>query len=127
MERSVYGMDIKELFIHHKSNGKTLLWISEAMNISVNTLKEWWTKLQRGENLWDKRSENGRKKQFSDESLRLYVEANNNATLKEIWDHFLVSDVAILKRLRNMNYSYKKKRWHTVRETKNTEKSLGSL
>lgn len=28
--------------------------------------------------------------------------------LKEIWEYFKVSDVAILKRLRKMKYSYKK-------------------
>ena len=126
MTRAVYGIQIKELFAQHKRNWKTLSWISEAMNISINTLKEWWAKLKRGNELWDKRKGNGRKKQFSDESLKLYIEENVNATLKDIWDHFSVSDVAILKRLRSMNYSYKKKRWGTKKEMKNIEKSSES-
>lgn len=96
------------------------------MNISMNTLKEWWTKLKRGDDLWDKRKGNGREKQFSDESLKLYIEENVNATLKDIWDHFSVSDVAILKRLRSMNYSYKKKRWGIKKGMKNIEKSSKS-
>jgi hypothetical protein len=41
MTRAVYGIQIKELFIEHRRSGKTLVWISEAMNISMNTLKEW--------------------------------------------------------------------------------------
>jgi len=94
------------------------------MNISMNTIKEWWVKLNRGDNLWDKRKENWRKKTFSDEDLTLYIEANVNATLKDIWDYFSVSDVAILKRLRKMNYSYKKKRWGTKKEMKSTDKYL---
>jgi transposase len=125
MIRAVYGMQIKELFIEHKKSWKTLLWISDAMNISINTLKEWGAKLKKGKDLWDKRSENGKQKTFSDDSLKLYIEENVNATLKDIWDHFLVSDVAILKRLRNMNYSYKKKRWGTVKGVKNTEMFSG--
>lgn len=124
MARVVYGMQIKELFIEHRKSWKTLLWISEAMNISMNTIKEWWVKLKRGDNLWDKRKENWRKKTFSDEDLTLYIEANVNATLKDIWDYFSVSDVAILKRLRKMNYSYKKKRWGTKKEMKSTDKYL---
>jgi transposase len=92
------------------------------MNISMNTLKEWWAKLKRGYDLWDRRSGNGKKKTFSDEALVFYIENNVNATLKEIGDYFSVSDVAILKRLRQMHYSYKKKRWCTKKEMKSTEK-----
>lgn len=126
MERTVYGMQIKELFMEHKNNGKTLPWISDAMHISVNTLKEWWSKLKRGESLWDKRKENWRAKTFSDTDLVEYIEQNVHATLKDIWNHFSVSDVAILKRLRNIHYSYKKKRWDIKKEMMNTETSLRS-
>lgn len=78
-------------------------------------------KIGRWEDIEDKRWENGKQKTFSDEALKLYIEANVNATLKDIGNHFFVSDVAILKRLRNMNYSYKKKRWGTKRGMKNIE------
>lgn len=91
------------------------------MSISMNTIKDWWVRLKQGDDLWDKRKGNGREKTFSDNDLTEYIEANVNATLKDIWDHFSVSDVAILKRLRGMNYSYKKKRWSTRKEMKNTE------
>lgn len=126
MTRAVYGMQIQELFMEHRKSWKTLLWISEAMNISMNTLKEWWVKLKRGEDLWDKRSLNGKQKTFSDEALTLYIENNINATLKDIGDHFSVSDVAILKRLRSMNYSYKKKRWGTKKGMKDNDLSSKS-
>ncbi len=37
----MYGDQIKELFIEHRNNGKTLEWITHAMNISLNTIKVW--------------------------------------------------------------------------------------
>ena len=83
-------------------------------------------KVTKGEDIEDQRKENGRNKKFSDEELKLYIEDNINATLKDIGDHFSVSDVAILKRLRKMNYSYKKKRWGIKKEMGNTERSSKS-
>lgn len=121
MSRTVYTMEMKNLFREHKKNGKTLSWITEAMNISINTIKEWSSRLHKGESIEDKRSTNGKQKKFSDESLKTYVAENIHATLKDIGDAFSVSEVAIWKRLKNMHYSYKKKRWHIENETNEEE------
>lgn len=110
MSRVTYSIQIKELFIEHRKNGKTLEWITDAMNISLNTIKVWSALLKRWESLDDKRAGNGRKKLFSNESLELYVKDHINATLKDIGNHFSVSEVAVWKRLKWMSYSYKKKR-----------------
>jgi Zn-dependent peptidase ImmA (M78 family) len=81
--------------------------------------------LKRGEKLKDGRIWNSTKqKKFTDEELKEYVENNENETLKEIWKHFKVSDIAILKRLRKMNYSYKKKKWGIKKEMKKEEKTI---
>lgn len=32
---------MKDLFITHKNDKRTITWIAKAMNISINTLKEW--------------------------------------------------------------------------------------
>jgi hypothetical protein len=47
MARTVYTMEMKSLFIEHRNNGKSLSWITEAMNISINTLKEWGSRLSK--------------------------------------------------------------------------------
>ena len=91
------------------------------MGISINTIKEWSAILKRWWNLEDKRGKNGKKKQFSDEDLKHYADTHINDTLKDIGNYFLVSEVAIWKRLKNMNYSYKKKRWPIGKETMSTE------
>jgi len=80
--------------------------------------------MKKWESLEDKRSENGKQKTFSDEDLISYIENNLNATLKDIWNTFWVTDMAILKRLRTLTYSYKKKRWSIENEMKTKEKSF---
>lgn len=111
-DRPTYSQDIRDLFQYHKSQWKALTWIAEVLNISYNTIKIWNSKSITWEEFKDKRFWNStKKKSFSDDDLKLFIDNNVNATLKEIGEHFNVSDVAILKRLRNANYSYKKKRW----------------
>ena len=115
--RPIYSQDIRNLFQYHKSQWKTLTWIAEVLNISYNTIKIWNSKSIIWEEFKDKRFWNStKKKSFSDDDLKLFIENNVNATLKEIGEHFNVSDVAILKRLRNTDYSYKKKRWGIKKE-----------
>ena len=110
LSRVVYSQEIRDLFQYHRTQWKKLTWIAEALNISYNTLKIWNSKASVWETFKDKRFWNSTKqKKFSDEELKLYIENNVNATLQEIGIHFSVTDVAILKRLRNMNYSYKKR------------------
>lgn len=123
MKKRSYGEDIKALFKLHKWNKQTLSWISEALNIPFNTLKTWSMKLGRWEDIEDQRSNNGNEKLFSDADLIAYAEQNENATLLDIWNHFNVSDVAILKRFKSLKYSYKKKTWNIKREMKKNEKN----
>lgn len=125
--RTVYSQEMRNLFQKHREDGKSVAWIADALDIALWTLQTWRAELKKKWVLKDKRFWNATKqKTFSDEALSLYIKEHINATLKDIGDHFSVSDVAILKRLRNMNYSYKKKRWGTKREMKNNEPSFKS-
>lgn len=123
MQRKSYSHEIKIIFTKHREDWKTLSWISDALKIPFDTIKRWSTKLAQGNDLEDQREWNGSKKLFSDEDLVEYIETHENATLKEIGVNFSVSDVAILKRLRTLKYSYKKKRWGTKKEMSRKEKS----
>jgi hypothetical protein len=121
--RRTYSNETKDLFRQHKADWKTLLWISDALKISFNTIKVWSMKIAHWDDLSDKRELNGKQKTFSDEALKQYVDTHPNDTLWNIGDFFGVSDVAILKRLRSVNYSYKKKRWRIKNETNKSELS----
>lgn len=118
MQRKSYSLEIKGIFIQHKAEGKTLKWISEAIKVPFDTIKLWSSKIKQWESLIDKRSLNGRQKLFSDETLIEYIGTNKNATLKETGKYFKVSDVAILKRLKKLWYSFKKKSCAIKREMK---------
>ena len=125
--RKVYSQEMRDIFQKHREDGKSVAWISNALQIAIGTLQTWRAELKKKWTLKDKRFWNSTKqKKFSDEDLALYIDNNVNATLKDIWDHFSVSDVAILKRLRNMDYSYKKKRWGIKKGMKNIDRSSRS-
>lgn len=123
--KKVYNQDIMDLFKYHLKEWKTVIWISEAIQVPLNTLKGWARKIKLWKELKDLRFWNSTKqKKFSDEELKKYCDDNENATLKEIWKYFNVSDVAILKRLRLMKYSYKKKTWNIKKEMKEKEQNI---
>lgn len=123
--RSVYPQEIRDLFQYHKNQWKKLTWIADILDISYNTLKIWNKKMVAWEVFRDKRFWNStKKKTFSDEDLKRYIEHSPNATLKQIGHHFHVTDVAILKRLRKAGYSYKKKRWGIKKETRKNENNF---
>jgi len=110
IKKVVYTQNIRDLFKHHRKEGKELLWISNAIQVPYNTIKKWSSKLKKWEDLKDWRIWNSTKKKlFSDEDLKSFCKNNENATLKEIWNNFKVSDVAILKRFKKIKYSFKKK------------------
>jgi len=46
MQRKSYSLEIKEIFIQHKAEGKTLKWISEAIKVPFDTIKLWSSKLK---------------------------------------------------------------------------------
>ena len=123
--KKVYNQEIMDLFKYHIEGWKTVVWISEAIQVPINTLKWWVRKIKKWKELKDARFWNSTKqKKFSDEELKNYCDNNENATLKEIWKYFQVTDVVILKRLRTMKYSYKKKTWNIKKEMRGKEQNI---
>lgn len=51
MQKRSYSQEVRELFQEHRNDGKSLVWISDALKISFNTLKRWSMKLGRGEEI----------------------------------------------------------------------------
>ena len=124
LKKPIYTQQIRDLFKYHKEQWKKLWWISQVIQVPYETLKNWNRLIKKWKELKDNRFWNStKKKTFSNEDLVEYIENNENVTLKEIWDNFNVTDVAILKRLRNINYSYKKKRWDIKKEMKRKERN----
>lgn len=56
------------------------------------------------------------------EALKKYVEAHADQTLAEVGRHFGVSGVAIWKRLRQMDYTFKKRHSSTKNAAKKSER-----
>lgn len=123
--RKVYKQEIRDLFKYHKEKWIDVKKIWEMLQVPYNTIKEWNTKYNQWKEIKDGRIWNSTKqKKFWDEELIIYCNANENATLKEIWENFWVTFVAIYSRLKAIWYSYKKKTWNIKREMKIKGKNI---
>jgi len=56
--------------------------------------------------------------------LKSYVEENPNQTLVQIGEYFGVSDVAVLKALQKLGFSFKKRNFSTPNEMKQKERLI---
>ncbi len=92
--------------------------------MSENTLNSWIRMYEEIGKVEDKRKNNGSQKRFSNEKLKEFYETNTNATLEDWWKEFKVTAQAINKRLKQMNYSFKKKRWNIKKEMKKAEVNI---
>lgn len=123
--RKVYKQEIRDLFKYHKEKWISVKEIWEMLQVPYNTIKEWNTKYRKWKEIKDSRIWNSTKqKKFLDEELRNYCESHENATLKEIWEHFWVTLQAIYNRFQIIWYSYKKKNWNIKKEMKTKEKYI---
>lgn len=113
-----YSKEIKELAVLKYKEWEDKKILCKFFKICSKTLETW---IQREQNMGfieDKRKNNGSRKRFSNEDLKEFYNSNQNATLEDWWRKFNVTAQAIKKRLKQMNYSYKKKTWNTKKEMK---------
>ncbi len=125
MRGKEYSKDLRIRVINHIKSGKTQTSASLIFKVSKSAVNRWWLRYVKDKDLTAKKR-GGSKGKVDVEELQKYVELNPDKTLKEIGIKFSVSDTAIGKRLKKMNFSYKKKRLPTKkpmnRKEKNTSK-----
>ncbi|MDR1606754.1 MAG: transposase [Streptococcaceae bacterium] len=92
----------------------------ERFKISSQTLYA-WIKAETPDYVKPKRKQFFRK--LGPKQLKIYVLENPNQTCAQIGQHFGVSDVAVLKSLRKLGFSFKKRNYSILNEMKQSERS----
>jgi transposase len=87
----------------------------ERFKISSQTLYA-WLKAEEVDYVKPERKQFFRK--LDPEQLKAYVMENPNQTCAQIGQHFGVSDVAVLKALRKLGFSFKKRNYSILNEMK---------
>ena len=108
-------MELRLRVVNYVKRGGSVEDAQEKFTVGRDTIYR-WQRLEKVEKLEPKKSW-GKWKKINPEELRARVKANNDATLWEIAKEFGVSDVGILKALRRLELTLKKRPRNTLKET----------
>ena len=118
-----YGIDYRKAAIEFKQNGHTFKELKEVFKITPRTYYQ-WLELQETTGSLKFRNASERKGKIDIEKLKQAVEERPDAYLRELAAKFGVSEVAIHKQLKKHKITYKKRRSHTPKSPKKTERNI---
>lgn len=110
-----YPMELRLRVLNYVKRGGSVEDAQEKFTVGRNTIYL-WQRFEKAGCLEPKKSW-GKWKKINPEELRARVKANNDATLWEIAKEFGVSDVGILKALRRLELTLKKRPRNISKET----------
>jgi transposase len=103
-----YDKIFRERTIEYRKSGHTLEETQKVFKVSVSTIRQWEKQLKETGHLNKKELKRSHKK-IDPDRLREYIAQNPDAYLSEIATHFNCSDVAVLKALRRLKITRKKR------------------
>ena len=103
-----YSIDLRSRVTDHIKNGYTQSSAAKIFKVSSSAVNRWWIRYQE-EGTIESKANPGSKGKVDPESLKNFVEANSDKTLREIGEHFGVRASSIYCRLKKLGFSYKKK------------------
>lgn len=109
MSTSPYTLDLREKVINYLKKGHSQTSCSEVFSLHLSTVHRWWRRYV-SEGHVNPRKRLGSKGKVDPQALVEYVKSHPEKTLKQIGNHFGVTDVSIFRRLKKLGFSYKKKR-----------------
>ena len=112
-----YDIELRRRALAYWADGHSKKETAEVFQVDPSTLYRWKSRLNETGDLLPQKRKNTFKK-IDPKKLKAYIEQNPDAFLKEIAVEFDCSDVAILKALRRLKITRKKKRQFTERLTK---------
>jgi putative transposase len=120
-----HGMELRARIIRFVKRGGSKLEASRRFEVSRSTVYR-YLGLENAGRLEPKKSW-GKWRKIDPQKLREHVEAHRSATLKEMAKVFGVNDVGILRALRRLKMTFKKKPQNTASGTKKPERGLWSI
>lgn len=117
MGQKTYSEDLRERSINLIREGHKQCSVAKLLKISTSTISSWWSRYKE-EGHVKPRKRLGAKRKVNLDELRKVVMDDPNKTLAEMGKMFEVSGVTIMKNLKKLKMSYKKKLFTTKRQMK---------
>jgi transposase len=107
---TAYSQDLRLRVIEFIENGGSQAEAVEQFRVSRPSIVRWLQRKRRmGEIAAQAQGRKSGTSRVKAEELKAYIKVNTDKTLQEIGQHFGVSGVTIWKRLRQLNYTFKKR------------------
>jgi transposase len=120
MSTKAYSTDLRTRIINYIKLGNSQRGASKLFSVSKSAVNRWWKRYET-EGCLNAKPKLGSKGKFDQKSLEEYVKEHPDSTLKEIGTVFKVSGVSIWRRLKKLNFNYKKKRSPMWKQTKTSD------
>ena len=118
-----YDIKFKQRVIEYRKEGHTFKETCKVFKISETTLIRWITKEKEG-TLGEVKIRDRKPKKIYPEKLVEYIKINPDAYLSEIAANFNCSTTAVLKALKKLNITRKKRQLHTKNNVVKKQKNI---
>ena len=127
----IYGIDLRERVWKAVNEGMLIKDASKIFNVNPRTIYEWKLLKNATGSLKARKKSASRQKKIQDlEKFKKFVEENSSLTTKEMaqkWTSETVSSTLMRTRLKEIGFSFKKKRLVTKNVTKKNEKNFKNI
>ena len=118
-----YDIKFKQRVIEYRKEGHTFKETCKVFKISETTLIRWINKEKEG-TLGEVKIRDRKPKKIHPEKLVEYIKINPDAYLSEIADDFNCSTTAVLKALKKLNITRKKRQLHIKNNVVKKQKNI---
>ena len=118
-----YSLDLRTKIVAALENGSPQRNVAKRFSVSLSTVKRYWKLHKDKEDLSPKKPTKTRPNKVNWSEVLEFVKSNKDRTLREIGQNFKVSAFSIFYILKMSNFTFKKSRFYTKKETKTSAKN----
>jgi transposase len=113
-----YSLDLRTKIIDAIKNGSLQRNVAKRFKVSLSTVKRYWKLYKENGDLKPKKPAKTRPNKVEWSEVLEFVKNNNDKTLCEIGEKFKINPSSVFRILVSFNFTFKKNRFYTKKETK---------
>jgi len=119
-----YSLDLRTKIITALTNGSLQRNVAKRFKISERTIRRYWKLHREKADLYPKKPVKTRPNKVDWNQVLEFVKNHNDKTLREIGENFKINPSSVFRILLSFNFTFKKSRFYTKKETKMNEENL---
>jgi len=119
-----YSLDLRTKIITALTNGSLQRNVAKRFKISERTVRRYWKLHREKADLYPKKPVKTRPNKVDWNQVLEFVKNHNDKTLREIGENFKINPSSVFRILLSFNFTFKKSRFYTKKETKMNEENL---